>query len=426
MPGAGLSMNIKNIVATRYPALTSRDFFIFWVGQFISLIGTWMQSTTQPLLAYRLTGSPFDLGLIGFAGMLPTLLLALPGGVLVERLDKRKVVIWMQAIEMFQAFLLAYLALTGIVQIWHILVLTFILGAASAFEITARQAMLIELVGREALPNAIALQSTIFNMARVLGPSLAVPFLVLLGNQGEGWAFLANGVSYLFVIVGLFFVRTPFQLAPRSGSRDWVGDFKEGQKYVRNNAVVALIVVMAAILGFIGYPLLQQIPAIAKDLLAQKGDTDTIVAARNSALYTAQGVGALVAALAVASHNFRRKGLLLTVGQAVFILGLLGLAFTHEPTIAYLLLVLIGWGSVTHLSMMNILIQLEVPDELRGRVYSTYLWALQGVAPFGSLLVGWMAENWGLANTALVCGGFCLVVVGFLHLVYPHLRTRIA
>src|SRR5689334_3186183 len=228
-------MNFKNFVASRYPALTSRDFFIFWVGQFISLIGTWMQNTTQPYLAYRLTGRPLDLGLIGFAGLVPTLILALPGGVIVERLDKRKVVIWMQVVEMLQAFILAYLALTGTVQIWHIAVLAFILGTASAFEITARQAMLIELVGREALPNAIALQSTIFNLARVLGPSLAAPFLVLLGNQGEGWAFLANGVSYLFVIAGLFFVHTPFQLTARSGPRNWIVDFNEGQKYIRQN-----------------------------------------------------------------------------------------------------------------------------------------------------------------------------------------------
>ena len=163
---------------------------------------------------------------------------------------------------------------------------------------------------------------------------------------------------------------------------------------------------------------------MAKDLLGQPGDTDSIVAARNSALYTAQGVGALVASIAVASHNFRHKGRLLLAGQAVFILGLLGIGLTRDSNIAYLLLVLIGWGSVTHLSMMNILIQLEVPDELRGRVYSTYLWALQGVAPFGSLLVGWMAQNWGLANTALFCGAFCLITIGAIHVIYPHLRVH--
>jgi len=418
-------MSIKNFVASRYPALTSRDFFIFWVGQFISLIGTWMQTTTQPYLAYRLTGRPLDLGLIGFAGMLPTLFLALPGGVLVERLDKRKVVIWMQVVEMLQAFILAYLALTGLVQIWHILVLAFILGTASAFEITARQAMLIELVGRESLPNAIALQSTIFNLARVLGPALAAPFLVLLGNRGEGWAFLMNGVSYLFVIAGLFFVRTPFQLTARAQKRDWRADFMEGQRYVLQNSVVGLIVVMAAVLGLIGYPFLQQIPAIAQDLLKQSGDTDALVAARNSALYTAQGIGALVASVLVASHNFRRKGVLLAIGQATFILGFFAIGLTHTANIAYIILVVIGWGSVTHLAMMNILIQLEVPDQLRGRVFSTYLWALQGVAPFGSLLVGWMAQTWGLSQTALVCATGCLIIIGGLHVINPKLRKHV-
>jgi MFS family permease len=172
-------MKLKTFLADHYPALTSRDFFIFWVGQFVSLIGTWMQSTTQPYLAYRLTGRPFDLGLIGFAASLPTLLLVLPAGVIVERLDKRKTVIVLQAVMMLQAFALAYLAISGNIQIWHIVVLAFVLGTANAVEITARQAMLIELVGKDKLPNAIALQSTIFNAARVLGPTLIVPFLAL-------------------------------------------------------------------------------------------------------------------------------------------------------------------------------------------------------------------------------------------------------
>ena len=193
-------MPLKQTILLRYPALASRNFVIFWIGQFISLIGTWMQSVTQPYLAYRMSGSAFDLGLIGFAGALPTLILALPGGVLVERLDKRKTVIAMQVVMLVQAFLMAFLALTGLIQIWHIAILSFLLGTASAIEITARQAMLIELVGKESLPNAIALQSTIFNAARVLGPSLAAPFLILIKGSGEGWAFFANGVSYLFRI----------------------------------------------------------------------------------------------------------------------------------------------------------------------------------------------------------------------------------
>ncbi len=396
---------------------------IFWVGQFVSLIGTWMQNTTQPYLAYRLSGKPFDLGLIGFAGALPTLLLALPGGVLVERLDKRKTVIAMQVVMMLQAFALAFLALTGIIQIWHIALLAFLMGTVSAIEITARQAMLIELVGKDSLPNAIALQSTIFNAARVIGPSLVAPFLIFIKGSGEGWAFLANGVSYMVIIVSLLFVITPFKTELPNLSRNWLAEFREGQAYIRATRSVAMIILMATVFGFVGFPLLQQIPVIARDVLQQVGDTQASSAARNSALYTAQGIGALVAALSLASFNPRHKGWLMTAGQIVFVAGLLIIAFTHQVPLALILFVLIGWGSVTTLATMNTLIQLQVPDNLRGRVFSTYLWGLQGIAPFGSLLVGWMAQTWGVSITALICGLFCLVVIGGIHLANPEIKN---
>ncbi len=418
-------MLIRQEIARRYPALASRDFTIFWVGQFVSLIGTWMQSTTQPYLAYRLSGKPFDLGLIGFSSALPTLILALPGGVLVERLDKRKTVITMQVVMMVQAFIMAFLALTGVIQIWHIAALAFLLGTANAIEITARQAMLIELVGKESLPNAIALQSTIFNAARVIGPSLVAPFLIFIQGSGEGWAFLVNGVSYLFIIVSLNFVRTPFKTAPVIVARNWLVEFREGQAYIRQTRSVAMIILMAAVLGFVGFPLLQQIPVIARDVLAQGLDTEAARAARNSALYTAQGVGALVAALGLASFNPKNKGRLLTAGQVVFIAGLLAIAFTRNLPVALLIFVLIGWGSITALATMNTLIQLEVPDYLRGRVFSTYLWGLQGIAPFGSLVVGWMAQNWGVPSAALACGVICLVIIGGIHLTNPGIKNMV-
>lgn len=418
-------MLIRQEIARRYPALASRDFTIFWVGQFVSLIGTWMQSTTQPYLAYRLSGKPFDLGLIGFSSALPTLILALPGGVLVERLDKRKTVITMQVVMMVQAFIMAFLALTGVIQIWHIAALAFLLGTANAIEITARQAMLIELVGKESLPNAIALQSTIFNAARVIGPSLVAPFLIFIQGSGEGWAFLVNGVSYLFIIVSLNFVRTPFKTAPVIVARNWLVEFREGQAYIRQTRSVAMIILMAAVLGFVGFPLLQQIPVIARDVLAQGLDTEAARAARNSALYTAQGVGALVAALGLASFNPKNKGRLLTAGQVVFIAGLLAIAFTRNLPVALLIFVLIGWGSITALATMNTLIQLEVPDYLRGRVFSTYLWGLQGIAPFGSLVVGWMAQNWGVPSAALACGMICLVIIGGIHLTNPGIKNMV-
>jgi len=412
----------------RFPALASRDFSIFWVGQFISLIGTWMQNTTLPYLAYRLSGRPFDLGLVGFSATLPTLLLALPGGVLVERLDKRRIVIVMQTIEMIQAFALAFLALAGVIQIWHIIILSFVLGTASAIEITARQAMLIELVGKPALPNAIALQTTIFNAARVLGPSLTAVVLMLVKNQGEGWAFFINGVSFLFVIVGLFFVRTPYKVntaAQANGKRSMMAEFSEGQRYILGNATVVLIILMAAVIGFFGFPFGQQIPAVARDVLKQFGDTETIVKARTSALYIAQGVGALAAALIISIYSdIKRKGLLLAIGQFIFSIALIGIALTRSLTLALGLIMLLGLSIVTQLATMNILIQVAAPDALRGRVFSTYLWALQGVAPFGSLFIGWVAQTWNVPLAALICGGVCLLAAVLIHALNPTFRRN--
>lgn len=418
-------MLLKDSLAARFPALSSRDFSIFWVGQFVSLIGTWMQSTTQPYLAYRISGQPFDLGLIGFAATLPTLFLALPGGVIVERLDKRKTVIVLQLVMLLQALALAGLTLSGIIQIWHIIVLAFILGIANAIEITARQAMLVELVGKERLPNAIALQATIFNAARVLGPMIAAPFMVLIHKNGEGWAFLANGVSYLFVIIGLLFVNTPFK-APRPVRQktNLLEEFKAGQHYIRSTPVVGMLILMSSIIGFIGFPLIQQIPVIARDVLAQVGDTQATQATRNSMLFTFQGIGALIAALTLAAFNPQRKGWLLTFGQMAFTFSLIGLSFNRFIPLAALLILLVGWGTVTMLATTNTLIQLTVPDSLRGRVFSTYLWGLQGVAPFGSLAVGWMSQTWGVSVALLICGLACLVFIGLIHVRNPEIRQR--
>ncbi len=411
----------------RLPALQSRDFVIFWVGQFISLIGTWMQTTTLPYLAYQLTGRPFDLGLIGFANSLPALFLAIPAGVIVERLDKRKTVIAMQTVMMLQAFTLAYLALSARIQIQHILWLAFGLGAASAIEITARQSMLIELVDRKALPNAIALQATIFNAARVLGPSLAAPFMVFIKGNGEGWAFFSNGISFLFVIIGLFFVHThPVVQAQKGEKRNFREELLEGLRYIIKTPSIGLIILMAAVIGYFGFPLIQQIPAVARDVLAQVGDNDTAVATRNSLLYTFQGIGAFAAAIILSIFNPSRKGRLLTAGQVALVFGILALGFTRNIPLAYILLLIIGWGMVTQMATMNTLIQLQVDNTLRGRVFSVYLWALQGVAPFGSLTVGGMAQNWGVPTAALVSGLICLVLIGGLHIARPSIRETVA
>ncbi len=413
---------IRLSIIQRFPALASRDFILFLVGQFISVIGTWMQNTAQPYLAYRISGRPLDLGLIGFAATLPTLLLALPAGVLVERWDKRRTVIIFQAIMSLQAFGLAALTFTGHIQIWHIAVLALIFGTASAVEITARQAMLIELAGREALPSAIALQTTAFNVGRVIGPVVAS--WLLTSTSTEGSVFMANGVSFLFVIAGLVIAQTrykvPRELEMRKGL---VSEFREGLAYIRTNGVVASIILMAALVGFFGFPLIQQIPALARDVLRTARDTEVIVAARTGQLYIAQGAGALVAALLAAYMNSaRNKGTMVMLGQAAFIIPLIALGYVAKLNISLVLLVLIGWGTVTQLVSMNTLIQVMVPDGLRGRVFSVYLWGLQGVAPFGSLLIGWLAQTWGVPFAALVGGLVSLVSIGSLHVLNPLVR----
>jgi MFS family permease len=386
-----------------------------------------MQSTTQPYLAYRLTNQPFYLGLIGFATAIPSLLFMLPGGVIIERMDKKKIVTWMQVVMMLQALTMAYLTLAGIITIWQILILSFVIGSASAIEITARQAMIVDLVSKEALPNAIALNSAIFNAARILGPSLAAPFLVLIHGNGEGWAFLANGVSYLVVIVGLLMIRLkPVENAP--GNRlGGIEDFVEGQKFIRKTTVVLLLIAMVVIPSFIGFPFSQLLPVFATDVLRVPGEAASMAAARNSLLVTFQGIGALIAALFLAIYStFRKKGFLLTIGQFAFAIGLIGLSFSKDLNLTLALMILIGWGIVTQLALTNILIQLSVPDHLRGRVLSTYLWVTQGITPFGSLFLGWLAQVVNAPFSVLVSGVVCLIGYAVFHILRPSIRRTVA
>jgi len=380
-----------------------------------------MQATALPYLAYRISGRPLDLGLIGVANTLPTLLFALPAGVLVEHWDKRRAVILLQAVMALQAFALTYLAYTGKIQIWQIVALAFFYGTAVAFEVTARQAMLIELAGREALPSAIALQTTAFNFGRVIGPVAAAGLISWTGNEGS--VFLANGISFIFVIIGLLIARTRFKIEKEvSTSRSLGSEFKEGLQYIRNDQVVTSVILMAALIGFFGIPLVQQLPALARDVLKTAVDTEVIIAARTSNLYAAQGVGAITAALIVAYFSSFNKNKMLLIGQVIFIIPIIALGLAKHINIALILLAFIGLGTVIQLVTMNTMIQISVPDELRGRVFSIYFWALQGVAPFGSFAIGWMAQTWNVPITIIVGGTICLIGILAVRLTFRDVR----
>ncbi len=380
-----------------------------------------MQATALPYLAYRISGRPLDLGLIGVATTLPTLLFALPAGVLVERWDKRKTVILFQSVMSLQAFGLAYLAYTGKIQVWQIIALAFLYGCAVAVEVTARQAMLIELSGREALPSAIALQTTAFNFGRVIGPLGAAWLIAWTGNEGS--VFLANGISFIFVIIGLFMARARFKAEEETDKeRNLTSEFKEGFAYIRNNAVVMSLILMAALVGFFGIPLVQQLPALARDVLKTALDTEAIIATRTSNLYAAQGAGAVIAALIVAFFSSMDKHRMLFAGQAAFIFPIIALGFAKNVNFALALMPLIGLGTVIQLVSMNTLIQTTVPNGLRGRVFSVYFWALQGVAPFGSFVIGWIAQTWNVPTTIIVGGAVCLLGIIAIRLIFRGVR----
>jgi MFS family permease len=326
-------------------------------------------------------------------------------------------VILFQSIMSLQAFGLAYLAYTGQIQIWHMVALAFFYGSAIAIEVTARQAMLIELAGSEALASAIALQTTAFNVGRVLGPLCAAWLISVTGQEGS--VFLANGISFLFVIFGLFQARTRFKVDQQETlERNLPREFREGLAYIRNNALLASVILMAALVGFFGIPLVQQLPALARDVLKTAMDTEALVASRTSNLYAAQGAGALTAALLVAYFSSVDKQRMLQFGQAMFVFPIIALGFARNIYTALLLMPLIGLGTVIQLVSMNTLIQVRVPNQLRGRVFSIYFWALQGVAPFGSFVVGWMAQTWNVPTTIVIGGIVCLLGILSIQLAF--------
>lgn len=385
-----------------------------------------MQNTVQPYLAYRITGQPFYLGLVGFAATLPAMLFTLPGGVMIERLDKRKLVILLQSVYTLQALAMGFLTLTGTITIWHIIALSAINGVAQAIEIPARQSMLLDLTGRKALPNAIALQSTAFNVARVVGPSLSAPILLFFAGNATGWAFIINAVSYLFVIGGLLAIgrgkppQDKLEAAPR---RSALEEFLEGQKYIRATPIIVILIVAVAAQSLLAFPVAQLLPAFARDVLSAPGDGEAGVASLTALLATAQGVGALIAATFMAGFShLKHKGLLATAGHFGLGMGFLGIGLSRSIPPSLFFVALAGWAGVTLYANTNTIIQLLTPNNLRSRVISTYLWATQGSAPFGSLFIGALAQGMGPAAAATIGGGAALFIVVLINLFTDRIR----
>jgi MFS family permease len=393
--------------------LRYRNYRLFFGGQSISLIGTWMQRIALGWLIYRLTNSAFLLGAVGFAGEIPTFLLAPFAGVLADRWNRHRMLILTQTLSMIQALMLAVLVLTGTVVIWHIVVLSIFLGVINAFDMPVRQSFVVEMVEKkEDLSNAIALNSSMVNITRLFLPS--IPCLQIVA-VGEGMCFLLNGISYLAVIAALIGMKiTPHNSQPQR-SEVWAG-LREGFTYAFGFGPIRAILFLLALVSLMGMPYTVLMPIFAKDLLHSGPHVFGF-------LMGASGVGALGGALYLASRkSVLGLGKIIPLASGVFGFGLIAFSQSRLVVLSLVLMLMTGFGMIVEMAASNTVLQTVVDDDKRGRTMSFYTMAIRGMAPFGSLLAGFLASKIGAPNTLLIGGLACLTGAAAFARKLPALR----
>ena len=401
--------------AFRFGALAHRNFRLFFFGQGISLIGTWMQNVAQGWLVLELTNSPFYVGLVSALGSLGVLLLTIYAGIVADRTNKHRLVVLTQSLSMLPALGLAALVWAKAVTVWHVAAFAGFLGVVNAFDVPARQALIVELVGKEDLMNAIALNSSAFNAARVIGPGVAG---AVIGAFGVGICFFLNGVSYLAVVAGLLAMRLPpYVPRPRRDSA-WAG-LREVVAFIRGERRVSAVVVLMGLLSIFGFPYLVMMPVFARDVL-HRG------AAGYGVMMTSVGIGALVGALGVALlGRYIRKGPTLIGAGCAFGVLLVAFALSKVYLLSVALLALSGGTMIVNNALANTTIQTIVPDELRGRVMGFYAFVFIGLAPLGSLEVGTLAERIGTPAAVALGGAVTALAVAIAAWRVPELRRTL-
>ena len=389
-------------------ALRHRNFQLFFSGQLISLVGTWMQTVAQSWLVYRLTGSGLLLGSVGFASQIPVFLVAPIGGITADRGNRQRIVIGTQIASMILAFILAALTLTHRITIPEIFVLAALLGVVNAFDIPGRQAFLVDMVGKEDLMNAIALNSSMFNGARVIGPAVAG---VLVARLGEGWCFFANAVSYIAVIIGLMLmkVHAPAKASPHSSPIEHI---IEGFQFVSRTAPIKALLLLLGLVSVTGMPYVVLMPIFADKILRNGGqELATLIgshdlgAVRLGILMGAAGVGALLGALTLAARSgVKGLGRWVAVCCAGFGVSMILFAFSRSFWLSVLLLLPVGYFIMLQMAASNTLIQVMVPDALRGRAMAVYSMMFMGMAPVGALLGGALSDRVGAPWTVAIGG----------------------
>ncbi len=385
-----------------FRALRYRNYRLFFVGQGISLIGTWMQQIALSWLVYRLTDSVFLLGAVTFSSQIPSFILGPFAGVIADKFERRKVLVVTQALSMLQASTLAALVLTNSIQIWHVLTLSAFLGVINAFDIATRQAFVVQMVERrEDLSNGIALNSSLFNMARLVGPSIAG---VLIAAVGEGMCILINAVSYIAVIASLLLMRLkPLERVKRE-HKVWQS-LQEGFGYAYNFSPIRALILIVGLLSLFGMPFSVLLPVYARDIL--HGGANTL-----GFLMGASGVGALTGALFLAQRkSVVGLGKVIVFTMLLFGTALIAFSFSKTLYISLLLMLFTGFGMIVSMASCNTLLQTIVDEDKRGRVMSLYATAFMGMAPVGSMLAGSVAELIGVNYTLAACGLLCAISI---------------
>ena len=396
-----------------FGALAHRNFRLFFIGQGISLIGTWMQNVGEGWLILSLTNSPFYVGLTAALSSIGVLLFSLYAGVIADRTDKRRFIVFMQIAFMLEAFAVWILVWTGVVQVWQVLLLATLLGIASAFDIPMRQSFVFDMVGKDDLMNAIALNSSLFNGARVIGPAIAG---VLIGAVGIAWCYFLNGLSYIAVIAGLLLMRLPPRPPQVQTASAWAG-FREVLLYLRNDQRLRILMVLTAILSVFGFPYISMMPVYARDVLHRGAGGYGILA-------SSIGIGAVIGALAIAlySARIRARGRLMLIGGTAFGILLMLFAASRSLGLSIALLALAGCAMIVNNSLTNTLLQTAAPDHLRGRIMGFYSFVFVGMAPFGAFLFGVVAEHVGVPVTIAAGGAIVAVTVVIAGLTVPTIR----
>jgi MFS family permease len=395
-------------------ALRHRNFKLFFFGQSISVIGTWMTRLATSWLVYRLTHSALLLGVVGFAGQIVSFALGPFAGVWVERLNRRKLLVWTQAAAAVQSLALAALTLAHVITLWEIIALTAVQGLINAFDMPGRQSFLVQMVeDRHDLSNAIAINSSMANGARLIGPAIAG---LVIGAVGEGWCFLIDGVSYFAVIASLLMMRiTPLNI--RRNTTSMLEQMREGWDYVRTFRPIRTILLLFALISLMGFPYAVLLPVFAGQVL--HGGAYTL-----GWLTAASGVGALVSGLSLAV----RKSVLgltrmLQIAAATLGVALILFGLSRTLWLSLALMVLAGFGLMQSASASNTIIQSLVPDDKRARAMSYYTMAFFGATPFGSLLAGTLADRIGAPRTVILTGVFCLAGSAWFTLELPRIRA---